>query len=466
MRVRWVFPCPGWLWNGLVAVVALAWALGGAPAGAGAQDTPEPTPPPLSLEDALQAGLEANHGIRLARNRLRIDETERAVARAGFLPRLDLTAFQIREGELEWERGTIEGERIRSGSDELGMGVELEWGALDGLASLSNHAYYREQERLGSVELQVAVEATAGAIIEAYYAMAREQQILSTLLDAVAFSEERLDIAETMRELGATTEYEVILSRTDLNSDRAAVLRQEAVVEEARLGLLELLGMPSHVRFEVASEIPEPRDLDPDELLAGREDGSRELVAAEHLLRMSEYEHQRLQRERLPSLSVRAGYAWNRADPRFGLGSPMGDRGFTLGLTASVPVFDGGDRRNRANVARLEVEDREIQLAERRASLEVELRTALTRYANGRVLAELEQENLELALEGLRIALEQFRLSSITSIQLRETQRTVLDTDARLITAQFEAKVAETEVLRLVGRLLESLNLPLPGEGS
>ena len=64
-------------------------------------------------------------------------------------------------------------------------------------------------------------------------------------------------------------------------------------------------------------------------------------------------------------------------------------------------------------------------------------------------------ENLVLAEETMDIALEQFMLATITSIELRESQRILLDTENRLITAQYEAKLSETELLRLSGKLGE-----------
>jgi outer membrane protein len=57
----------------------------------------------------------------------------------------------------------------------------------------------------------------------------------------------------------------------------------------------------------------------------------------------------------------------------------------------------------------------------------------------------------------LEIALEQFRLATITSVELRETQNILSNTENRLIDAQYEAKVSETELLRLSGALNQSL---------
>jgi outer membrane protein TolC len=74
-------------------------------------------------------------------------------------------------------------------------------------------------------------------------------------------------------------------------------------------------------------------------------------------------------------------------------------------------------------------------------------------YQNNLELVDLERDNLSNAEQTLDIALERFRLGTISSLELREAQRSFLESENRLINSQFEAKVAETELLRLSGEL-------------
>jgi outer membrane protein TolC len=55
------------------------------------------------------------------------------------------------------------------------------------------------------------------------------------------------------------------------------------------------------------------------------------------------------------------------------------------------------------------------------------------------------------------VALQQFELGTITSVELREVQEQFIEAESRLLTAQFEAKRAEVELLRLSGRLLDRM---------
>lgn len=79
-------------------------------------------------------------------------------------------------------------------------------------------------------------------------------------------------------------------------------------------------------------------------------------------------------------------------------------------------------------------------------------------YQNSRQLYHLENQNLELANRTLTIALERFRLANITSIELREAQRSLINTENRLIDALFETKIYETELRRLSGSLHELIS--------
>jgi outer membrane protein TolC len=66
----------------------------------------------------------------------------------------------------------------------------------------------------------------------------------------------------------------------------------------------------------------------------------------------------------------------------------------------------------------------------------------------------LEEENIELAKENVTIALERFRQGVSTYLELREAQKSLEDAYNRLIAARYNAKLAETELLRLRGEIV------------
>jgi outer membrane protein TolC len=60
-----------------------------------------------------------------------------------------------------------------------------------------------------------------------------------------------------------------------------------------------------------------------------------------------------------------------------------------------------------------------------------------------------------LAKENVFIALESFKRGVNTFIELRTAQQSLAEAYSRLITARYNAKLAETELLRLNGSLLQ-----------
>jgi len=80
------------------------------------------------------------------------------------------------------------------------------------------------------------------------------------------------------------------------------------------------------------------------------------------------------------------------------------------------------------------------------------LKTYQEFQANIRIV-ELQESNVKVARENVTIAFEKYKLGTLNAIELREIQQKLIDAEYELIYAQFEAKKAEVEILRLTGQL-------------
>jgi outer membrane protein TolC len=75
-------------------------------------------------------------------------------------------------------------------------------------------------------------------------------------------------------------------------------------------------------------------------------------------------------------------------------------------------------------------------------------------YEQQKKALALEEENIVLAKENVAIILEVYRLGAATIIQLREAQQSLEEAYNRLITARYNTKLSETELLRLRGDIV------------
>jgi outer membrane protein TolC len=124
----------------------------------------------------------------------------------------------------------------------------------------------------------------------------------------------------------------------------------------------------------------------------------------------------------------------------------------SYGITASIPLFDGGDRRRRMANAEIRVRQAELAVADERASIRAALARVTSAVAGRRQLAALEEQNRAVARENVRVALAQFQLGFITPIDLRQVQVALLDAEVRLVEAVYLALLAEAELRFLAGR--------------
>ncbi|MEP1892171.1 MAG: TolC family protein, partial [Cyclobacteriaceae bacterium] len=78
-------------------------------------------------------------------------------------------------------------------------------------------------------------------------------------------------------------------------------------------------------------------------------------------------------------------------------------------------------------------------------------------YKNNMALLGIEENSLVTAQQNFETTQEQNRLGTVTSTEFREAQLNLINAQFRITDAKFLAKVAEFEVLRVAGQLLDNI---------
>jgi len=125
------------------------------------------------------------------------------------------------------------------------------------------------------------------------------------------------------------------------------------------------------------------------------------------------------------------------------------------GVTLGIDLFDGFNRKREKANARIEMENRQYQYREIEQEVKADLLTIFYGYENNLRLLRLEEQNLEVARENLEIALERYKLGSLTGLELREVQKSLLDAEERLISVKYQAKIAEISLLQISGKIMD-----------
>lgn len=416
-----------------------------------------PTPavdaqPVLTLEDAVQAALESNYTIRMARNEARMAANDYSIGNAGFLPSVDLRAQQ---GRRTYGRDTGgEGAPVFNSVNTIDVGMNLSATLFDGFGQFATYQRLGSQMEHAELSANSTAEMMVADVMTAYYDLVRQQEQIEVLQAAVDVSRERVEIAELRRDLGSASELEVRRARVDLNADRAFLLRQRVSLTNAKADFNRLLAREGGLDFVVADTIRIDQDLAVEELRRSAGQNNKTLAVARQSEETAQLARSEVQSEWFPSIGVTAGYAFNELTQEMGLIASQ-PPGLSYGITATVPLFDGFNRRRRRENADLALHNAELAVAETRITLQTRLDNAYENYRFSLELVDLERENVSLAQLNLDVALERFRLGTITSVDLREVQSALTNAEGRFITAQFEAARAQTQLLQLSGTLLQ-----------
>lgn len=408
----------------------------------------------LTLDEAVAIGLENNYGIMISRNSVEQAENNLSLGNAGFLPVVDATASRTeRIEDSEFQAG---GEsRITEGaeSNNTNAAINLDWTLFDGLRMFSSYNRLGEIRDLSELQLNLNQEFLVASISFTYFNIIRISEQLNILQNNIEVTEERIEIEETKVDLGSGSEYDLLQARSDLSEDRAAYIRETNSLTEAKINLNELLGRQPSEDFNVVSEISVNRSLVKKQLYESLIEQNTELAIAKAQEDITELELREVQGERYPEISFSSGYSFNRNESGGGFFSFNETTGFSYGLTARVPIFNGFNINRRIQNAKIDQKNAEISRQQERLRIESNFESAYRAYANAIELVDLEEENYQNAEETLDIALERFRLGSISSLEFREAQTTFLQAENRLINAKYEAKIAETELLQLSGNI-------------
>ena len=90
-------------------------------------------------------------------------------------------------------------------------------------------------------------------------------------------------------------------------------------------------------------------------------------------------------------------------------------------------------------------------------SLRADLSNLWQAYRNNLRLLELERQNLVSAKENHEIAKERYLLGDLSGIEMREAQKSLLDAEERILSAEYDTKMCEISLLQLSGKVTQYL---------
>jgi outer membrane protein len=412
----------------------------------------------LRLEEAVAIALQNNYSILMVEKQVSIAENNVSWGEAGMLPRISAdvstaaglqnTTQTLLSGETRALRG--------AGSRNSAYGINLQWTLFDGLQMFVRYEQLKQIQALGEAQYRAEVLSTVASVMQVYYQIVQQRQLILATQHAIELSGFRLATATNRYEIGRASRLEVLTAQVDLNTDTTLLLRQQDAMKRLKVQLNQWLSRDVQTPFEVEESYQIDPNLPFEEIVQQAQQLNPEVQAALLRQRIQELEVSRIRGGRYPVVSMNSAYTRSQSQTELGFSTRSRNQGLNIGLAASVPLLNGGAQRRSERMAQLELERSAIDVQQIRLDLDAQVLNAYQTYVTQLELLRLEENNAQIAKQNLDITLEKFKIGSIAPLEFREAQRNFIDATTRLSEAKNQAKLAEIALKQLAA------SLPLP----
>lgn len=414
-----------------------------------------------TLKQCLEEGLMNNYSLRITRNEELVSKNNATLGNAGFLPTIDLTAGytgtadntntkQRSTGEITKQRGIFD--------QTLDAGIDLNWTIFDGFNISTTYKELKELERQGATNTRIAIEDFIAILTAEYYNYIQQEIRLKNFRYAVALSKERLRIVEERYHIGNFSRLDYQQATVDFNADSAQYMKQQELVHTSRINLNELMAIKDVDRpIRVKNSVIDVKDhLNFNELWNATLQTNASLLKADQNSTLAQLDYKKVLSRNYPYVKLNAGYGYTLNKYDVNATRSRSNWGFSGGITVGFNIFDGNRRREKRN-ASLAIRNAQLQREELEQGLRADLSNLWQAYRNNLRLLALERQNLVAAKENHEIAKDRYLLGDISGIEMREAQKSLLDAEERILSAEYDTKMCEVSLLQISGKITRYL---------
>jgi len=402
----------------------------------------------LSLDDAIQRGLESNLGIILSSTLTAGARAERLSQLQSLLPGIDFTA---KEADMQTDL-PAEGLRIPGFPKIIGpfgftdVRASLTWSLVD-VASMRNYLAARHNFAAAQLSAQDARDLVVLTVGNAYLLVLADETQVSSVEAQVATAKVSLDQAVANHQAGTAPLLDELRARVDYQSLEQQLIAAQNALEKDKLALARTIGLPLAQSFNLTDKAPyAPFDqLDADQLIQQAKANRKDLAALVEETAAAAEQRKAATAARFPTVEADADYG--------DIGTTLAHSHGTVDATASlsVPVFEEFALRGLAQTAQAQLDTTQAQLSDKNAQVEADVRDALLDIASAQKQVEVAQSSMELANEALKEAQDRYANGVSDNLAVSQAQQSVAQADSQYVASLYRHNVAKLSLARALG---------------
>lgn len=429
----------------------------------------------LNLNQAVARALEKNPDLLKAKAEIERLAGVTYEVRAGALPRLTLNSSFTETDDYLLGGGSagsggsssasgLEGSsgqgsiRTQPTSEQWQIGVRLSKVLYNGGGTRALIAQAKIGEEAGFYQLQEVILDVIFNVRSNFYQVLVNRWRIAVEQQNVQLLEAELDRQKKFLEAGTVARFNVLRSEVALSNARPQLIEAQNQYRISLRQLAKLLAVNSSENEDFndnsleavgSLEIP-PRQLNLKEMLhtAFR---TRPSLHVADLGVSSELAGIRVARSGYyPRLEAFVDYGYSHDTFKNDLGSS--DGGYTAGILGNWNIWDGLETKGRVDQAKAQWKSAVINKEDVNRGIDLEVRTAYSRFIEAAQLVDSQKGNISLAEESIRLAQSRFDAGAGTQLEILDAQTELNRSRLIELQARYRYNVALAEAARSTGQ--------------
>jgi outer membrane protein TolC len=408
----------------------------------------------ITLKSAIDTTLKNSFDIQIAANNLDISKTNNKLGVAGGLPTLNVN-MSDNQSYVNVNQELYTGVKINK---PQATASSLSSGATAAMTLFNGFKVWATKRRLSSLqqqsELQLnnQIQNSIATVMAKYFDIVRQQEYLKIMQTSLDVSQKKLDIITEKKNVGMANDADFLQAQIDVNTAKQSFRTQQAVVEQVKTDLLQIMSQNTYYSYSVTDSITIDNSIQLNDV-TGYLSQNPQYLATEEQVKINEQALKEVSALRYPTLRLTGGYSMSRTKNSAGNILLNESYGPNVGITLAVPIFNGGAYKAQRDVAEFNIENANLVKESLLNTLTSGAIKTHQSYSSAIQQLEAQKNTVKLSGRLINVILQRFQVNQATILDVKAAQASFENTGYQLINLSYAAKIAEIELKRLMYKL-------------
>ena len=407
----------------------------------------------LSLEKALEIAQSENPTIKVADKEIEKKQYAKKGVIAGLFPNINAS------GGYTY---TIKKQVFAMMGQSIKVGQSNNWNAGLSLSLPIFAPTLTKSIELSAKDIELAVESARSSkqdlvnqVTKAYYQLLLAQDSYEVLKKSYAHSEANYEVVNNKFKQGVVSEYDKIRAEVQVRNLKPSVISAENAVNLTKLQLKVLIGLDANQNMEIEGNLANYENsmyaeaLNVDTTMIDNNTQLRQMKLQSEML---DKQLQVNKSAYLPSVSLSSQFSYVSMNEDFKFGNYKWNPYSTVGLSLSIPIFDGNARSYKVKQTKLQMEQLTLNKLNLRRSLDVQVKNYMDNIQKSIEQVGSNKESVKQAEKGCLIAQKRYEVGKGTILELNDSELALTQSKLSYNQSIFDYLSAKADLEKVLGK--------------